>query len=76
MRSRNQILGLVAEIAVTGFNHSELSPDDRADFYEGLSTFLARNEAEAARYAATCIRECQRAQQDFLATLATRKGAP
>ena len=42
MRTRNQMLGLVAEIAVSGLNHSELSPDDRADLYEGLSTFLAR----------------------------------
>ena len=75
MRSRTQMLGLVAEIAVAGLNQSALSPDDRADFYEGLSAVLPKTESEAARYAATCIRESQRAQQDFLTTLETKKGA-
>ena len=75
IRNKTQILNLVAQIAVSGLDHSELSADDRADLYEGLGTFLAKNESEAARYAATCIRECRRAQQDFLARLASRKGA-
>jgi len=74
MRSRPQILALVAEIAVAGLDHCALSPDDRADFYEGLSAFLPKTESEAAKYAATCIRESQRAQQDFLSTLETKKG--
>ena len=68
------MLDLVAEIAVAGLSHFALSPDDRADFYEGLSAFLANAESEAAKYAATCIRECQRAQHDFLNALETKKG--
>jgi len=76
MRNRTQMLDLVAEIAVAGLNHSVLSPEDRADFYDGLSAVLPRTQSEAAKYAATCIRECQRAQQDFLAALETKKGAP
>lgn len=67
------MLNLVAQVAVAGLDHSPLSAGDRADFYEGLGSFLARRESEAARYAATCIRECQRAQQDFLAALAPGK---
>jgi uncharacterized protein (DUF2336 family) len=68
------MINLVAEVAVTGLKNSALSSEDRADFYQGLSAFLAGNESEAAKYAATCIRECQRAQQEFLAALASRKG--
>ena len=75
MRSRAQMLGLVAEVAVAGLEHSALSAADRADVYDGLSILLPRAEAEAAKYAATCIRECQRAQQDFLDKLKSRKGA-
>jgi uncharacterized protein (DUF2336 family) len=70
------MLRLVARVAVAGLSHPSLTPEDRADLYEGLSAFLARNESEAARYAATCIRECQRAQQDFLTALAAKKGTP
>jgi len=69
------MLGLVAEVAVAGLIHSPLSQEDRADFYEGLSVFLPKTESEAAKYAATCIRECQRAQQDFLVKLETKKGS-
>jgi hypothetical protein len=68
------MLGLVAEVAVAGLRHAALSPDDRADFYDGLSAFLPKMESEAAKYAATCLREAQRAQQDFLVTFQTRKG--
>jgi len=75
MRTRTQILNLVAEIAVTGLDQSELTPADRADLYQGLSLFLEKNESEAARYAATCIRECQRAQGEFLESVVPRKGA-
>ncbi|HEX4083345.1 MAG TPA: hypothetical protein VHY22_00435 [Chthoniobacteraceae bacterium] len=75
MRDRTAALHLVAELAVAGLDHIALTPEDRADVYEGLSAFLAKNESEAARYAATCIRECQRAQQDFLFALAANKGA-
>ena len=75
MKTKTQILNLVAEIAVEGLNHTNITADERADLYEGLSTFLAKNESEAARYAATCIRECQRAQRDFLQRLAAGKGA-
>ena len=75
MISKAQMLELVAEIAAVGLDHTELSLDDRADLYEGLGILLARNESEAAKYAATCIRECQRAQNDFRKTLAVSKGA-
>jgi len=68
------MLNLVAEVAVAGLDSSALSSEDRADFYQGLGAFLAGNESEAAKYAATCIRECQRAQHDFLAALAKKKG--
>ena len=74
MRNRTQMFGLVAEVAIAGLKNSVLSPNDRADFYEGLSALLPKAESEAAKYAATCIRECQRAQQDFLTVLETRKG--
>jgi len=76
MRDRTQMLQLVAELAVAGLNHTTLTPADRADAYEGLAVFLGKNESEAARYAATCIRECHRAQQDFLTALAAKKGTP
>ena len=69
------MLDLVAEVAIVGLSHSALSPDDCADLYEGLSTFLPKAKSEAAKYTATCIRECQRAQQDFHTMLQTRKGA-
>jgi uncharacterized protein (DUF2336 family) len=75
MRNRGEMLKLVAEVAVVGLNHSALSSEDRADFYEGLGAFLATRESEAARYAATCIRECSRAQREFLAALEVQKGA-
>ncbi len=74
MRTREEMVELVVDVAVAGLNQMGLSPEDRADFYDGLSAFLPKNEAEAAKYAATCIRECQRAQQDFLVKLETRKG--
>jgi hypothetical protein len=67
------MLELVAEVAVAGLNHLALPPEDRADFYEGLSALLPKAKSEAAKYAATCIRECQRAQQDFMTTLETKK---
>ena len=69
------MLHLVAELAIAGLDQSALSPEERARFYEALTAFLPKTEAEAARYAATCIRESQRAQQDFLTTLGTNKGA-
>jgi hypothetical protein len=69
------MLELVAEVAVAGMNHVALAPADRADFYEGLSALLPKSKSEAAKYAATCIRECQRAQQDFLTTLEPRSSA-
>lgn len=75
MRTKPQMLDLVAEVAVAGLDHSALTPDERADVYEGLSAFLPKTKSEAAKYAATCIRECQRAQRDFLTILAARKGA-
>ena len=74
MRSRVQMLELVARVAVAGLDRSALSWEDRADFYDGLSRFLAFSESESAKYVATCIRESQRAQQDFLSALETRKG--
>ncbi len=74
MKTKPQNLRLVAEIAVTGLGHSVLSPEDRAAFYEGLSAILSPAAAEAARYAATCIRESQRAQQELSAAMGTRKG--
>jgi hypothetical protein len=75
MKTKTQRLRLVADIAVTGLIHCPLCPEDRADFYEGLSTILTPSAAEAARYAATCIRESERAQRELLAALETREGA-
>ena len=65
MKTRTRKHQLVAEIAIAGLNHSRLTPEDRADFYEGLSTLLAPPTSEAAKYAATCIRESQRAQEEI-----------
>jgi uncharacterized protein (DUF2336 family) len=73
MKTPNLQHQLVAEIAITGLNHSLLSPEERADFYEGLSSLLAPPIAESAKYAATCLRECQRAQQEIVAALGARK---
>jgi len=74
MRTRNQLLALVAEVAVSGLEDFVLSPDDRADFYDGLGVLLPFSESEAAKYAATCIRESQRAQHDFRVRLEMKKG--
>jgi len=74
MRNRTEMLHLVAQVALAGLDHAALSPEDRADFYEGLSALLPRMESESAKYLATCLRECQRAQRDFLSALETRKG--
>ena len=73
MKTRNPQHQLIAEIAIIGLNHSLLGPEERADFYDGLSTLLAAPLAESAKYAATCLRECQRAQQELLAGLGARK---
>jgi len=73
MRSADQTLRLVAEIALAGLTESALPLEDRADFYEGLGAFLPYAEAEAAKYAATCIRETQRAQHEVLKALTTGK---
>jgi hypothetical protein len=73
MRSRPQLLSLVVELALAGLAHAPLSPEDRADFFDGLALILSPAPAEAARYAATCIRESQRAQRDFLTTLELKK---
>jgi alkanesulfonate monooxygenase SsuD/methylene tetrahydromethanopterin reductase-like flavin-dependent oxidoreductase (luciferase family) len=75
MRTKPQLLALLARVAIAGLNTAELTPEDRADFYLGLSAILPETEAEAARYAATCIRESQRAQQDLLTAIETRKRA-
>jgi uncharacterized protein (DUF2336 family) len=60
---------LIAQLAISGLNHSALSPEERADFYEELSALLPPPTAEAARYAATCLRECQRAQREIVTAL-------
>ncbi len=75
MRNRTQKLRLVIEAAIATLKSAPLPPDDRADFYDGLGVLLPETEAEAAIYAATCIRESQRAQRDFLAVIEARKGA-
>jgi hypothetical protein len=75
MRKKKQLLVLVAEVAVAGLKDSALSPDDCADFYDGLGVLLPFTESEAAKYAATCIRESHRAQQDFRTRLDMKKGA-
>jgi hypothetical protein len=67
------MLYLVADMAMAGLLHSRLSPADRADFFDALCIFLPESESEAARYAATCLRESERAQQDFLAALEIKK---
>jgi len=75
-KSRTQKLRLVAEIALTGLRHSALSPEDRADFYEGLGAILSPPASDAARYAATCIRESQGAQRELRAAIEARRGVP
>ena len=62
---------LIVELAVTGLDHTLLSLEETADFYHGLSTLLPPPGSEAARYAATCLRECQRARQEILNVLRT-----
>jgi hypothetical protein len=74
------MLTLVAQLALAGLDHSPLIPLERADFFQGLGFLLPPPTSEAARYAATCIRESHRAQREFYAALATfrttvRKGA-
>jgi uncharacterized protein (DUF2336 family) len=54
---------------MTGLEHAPLGPEEGADFYDGLSTLLQPATAEAARYAATCLRECQRAREEILSGL-------
>jgi hypothetical protein len=75
MKTKPQRLRLVAEMALTGLGHCPLCPEDRADFFEGLSVILTPPASEAARYAAMCIREGQRAQRELHAALAPGKGA-
>jgi uncharacterized protein (DUF2336 family) len=69
LKSRQQPLRLIAELAMSGLDHASLSPEEGADFYDGLSTLLQPPTADAARYAATCLRECQRAREEILAGL-------
>ncbi len=76
MKSKTQNLRLVAKIAVTGLGHCALGPGERADFYEGLGAILSPPASETARNLATCIRETQRAEQELLDALETRKGIP
>ena len=66
-------LQLLAQVALTGLTNSPLEPEQRADFYEALSAILPAATGEAARYAATCIREGQRAQQDLVAAIHRQK---
>jgi hypothetical protein len=74
MKTKSDRLRLVAELAVAGLDRNLLPPEDHADFYEGLGAILPARAAEAARYAATCIRECHRARQDFLTALEDARG--
>ena len=69
------MLCLVADMAMEGLAHSRLSPSERADFFDALCIFLPKPVSESAGYAATCLREGERAQRDFLATLEIKKGA-
>lgn len=64
-------LRLVAELAITGLDHSLLSLEEGAEFYDGLSTLLPPSGSDAARYAASCLRECRRARQQILTALDT-----
>jgi len=73
MKPKPQHLALMAEAAVAGLNQTAPSAEDRAGVFEGLGAVLPKPESEAAKYAATCIREAARAQQNFLNTLETRK---
>lgn len=75
MRTRTQLLHLVAEVAVQNLPASRLSLRDRADFFDGLTLLLEPTAGEWARYAATCIRESSRAEAELLATLKSVKGA-
>jgi hypothetical protein len=68
------MLYFVANMAVEGLAHSKLSAADRADLFEGLSIFLPKCESERAKYTATCARESERAQGDFLTALEIKKG--
>ena len=74
VRDRIEKLDLVAELALHGLRATALSPEDCADFFEGLSAFLPTTKSEAARYAATCFRESARAQRDFVERLNSAKG--
>jgi len=60
---------LIARMAVAGLTQTDLPFDQRAEFYEGVSALLPVASAEAALYAAMCIRESQRAQREFLAVM-------
>jgi hypothetical protein len=69
MKTKTERIHLVAEIAVAGLDRNVLGPEEHADFYDGLGAILPPPAGEAAKYAATCIRECHRAQQEFLTAL-------
>lgn len=76
VKTKTQKLRLVAEIALAGLRHAPLSPEERADFYEGLGAILSPPASEAARYAATCIRESQGAQRELRTAIETGKEPP
>jgi len=62
---------------MTGLEYTPLSPEEGADFFEGLSVLLRPPSSDAARYAATCLRECQRARQEIISALrATERNHP
>jgi uncharacterized protein (DUF2336 family) len=69
MRTRTEKQQLVAQMAMAGLKRKGLCVEERADFYEGLSGLLTPPAAEAARYAANCLRECERAEEEIAATL-------
>jgi hypothetical protein len=75
MKTKTQKLRLVAEIALAGLRHSVLSPEDRADFYEGLAAILPPPASDAALYAAMCLRESLGAQRALRAAVETGEGA-
>ena len=60
-----QMLHLVADIAIGGLPRAGLSPEEYADFCQGLSALLPPAAAEAALYTATCIRETRRAHREM-----------
>lgn len=64
-------LRLVAQLAITGLDHSPLSLEEGAEFFDGISALLPPPGSDAARYAATCLRECSRARQEILTALET-----